>query len=125
MSTLYLIRGLPGAGKSTLAKALNVQHIEADMYHIVDGVYRFAPEKIKAAHEWCQANAAMMLRQGDVAVSNTFTRRWELAPYYAMGAEYVTEITVDNGFTDEELAARTIHAVPVETIKAMRERWEA
>ena len=32
MKELFLLRGLPGAGKSTLAKSLGGKHIEADMY---------------------------------------------------------------------------------------------
>lgn len=94
------------------------------MFHIVNGVYVFNPERIAQAHEWCQNKTRQMLRDGDVVVSNTFTRRWELAPYYEMGADRVAEITVNSQLTDEQLAARTIHAVPVEIIKAMRERWE-
>lgn len=127
MSTLFLIRGLPGSGKSTLADALQRQHVEADMFHIVDGVYTFNPERIKDAHAWCQTRTRQMLADGDVAVSNTFTRRWELAPYYDMniGKPFrIVELTVNTLLTDEELAARTLHGVPVETIKAMRERWE-
>ncbi len=127
MSTLFLIRGLPGSGKSTLAKGwIEAIHIEADMAHMVDGVYMFDLTKIKAAHEWCQDEARRLISEDfDVVVSNTFTRRWELAPYYEMGADTVVEITVNTRLSDEELAARTIHAVPVDTIKAMRERWEA
>ena len=132
MSTLYLIRGLPGVGKSTLADSLHVQHVETDMFFILDGVYRFFPSKIKEAHEWCQARTRQMLADGDVAVSNTFTRRWEMAPYYQMATDgclrvppRVVEITVNVMATNEELAARTIHSVPVDTIRAMRERWEA
>lgn len=97
------------------------------MFHInSDGVYVFQPERVKEAHAWCQDYTRMILKEGrDVAVANTFTRRWELAPYYEMGAERVVEITVNTQLTDAELAARTVHGVPVETITAMRERWEA
>jgi predicted kinase len=128
--TLYLIRGLPGVGKSSLAERLQVQHVEADMFHIVDGVYAFDLNRIKEAHEWCQTRARQMLADGDVVVSNTFTTRWEIAPYYDIAAVQrvparVCEITITSRLTDADLAARTVHSVPVETIRAMRERWEA
>ena len=52
---LYLIRGISGAGKSSLAKSLGGKHIEADMYHLdKNGNYDWEPEKVKEAHAWCQ-----------------------------------------------------------------------
>ena len=43
MKELILLRGLPGAGKSTLAKRVCNQHIEADMFFMK----LFFIEKIK------------------------------------------------------------------------------
>ena len=52
---LILLRGLPGAGKSTLAKMMSDSHYEADMYFTNDeGEYHFDPLKLKQAHQWCQ-----------------------------------------------------------------------
>lgn len=42
---LTLIRGLPGSGKTTLAKQLGVLHVEADMYFMRDGRYQFEDGK--------------------------------------------------------------------------------
>ena len=41
MKELILLRELPGAGKSTLAKRVCNQHIEADMFFMKDGEYKF------------------------------------------------------------------------------------
>jgi len=41
MSKLILVRGLPGSGKSTFAKTFGCLHVEADMFYIVGGKYRF------------------------------------------------------------------------------------
>ena len=41
-------------GKSTLAKRVCNQHIEADMFFMKDGEYKFDPTKLKQAHEWCR-----------------------------------------------------------------------
>lgn len=54
MQTLTLIRGLPGAGKSTLASELvsrepNTKHFEADMFFVEDGMYRFDKSKLNGA----------------------------------------------------------------------------
>ena len=124
MRTLFLIRGLPGVGKSTLAARLHVPHVDADMYYVVNGLYVFDPTRVSAAHAWCQYRTQALLAEGDVAVANTFTRRWELGPYYAMGADRVTEIVVVSALSDDELAARTTHGVPAAAIAAMRARWE-
>lgn len=135
---IYLIRGLPGVGKTTLANRLvgfeNV--FEADHFFI--GVilgtnqvgYRFDPSKIKDAHQACQCGVEDRISayQGvDIAVSNTFTQRWEMEPYYRLRENYdvrIIEITVSVKLSDEELAARCVHGVPVEKITQMRARWE-
>jgi predicted kinase len=46
MATLTIVRGLPGSGKSTYAKSLNVFHIEADMFCMKDGKYEFDAERV-------------------------------------------------------------------------------
>jgi len=126
--TLYLIRGLPGVGKSTLAERLVAYSVEADQFFVKEGVYQFDASQIKEAREFCQKKTRAFLENGhDVAVANTFTRRWEMEAYYDMAKELevtVVEITVQNQMTDEELSKRCVHGVPVETIKRMRERWE-
>lgn len=62
MKELFLLRGLPGAGKSTLAKTIGGKHFEADMYFIKDGEYKFEADKLKMAHNWCaiQTQIAMV-----------------------------------------------------------------
>lgn len=82
---LLLIRGLPGSGKTTMAKKYaqaGYVHCEADQYFEVDGEYRFDGIKLRAAHDDCLRRAIAALDAGrSVVVSNTFTRRWEMAPY--------------------------------------------
>ena len=47
---LILVRGLPGSGKSTIASAIDGSdesyapiHLEADMFFMENGEYKFAP----------------------------------------------------------------------------------
>ena len=58
MKILYLLRGLPGSGKSSVAKSLmNAQtgHVEADMFFMDNkGNYNFDVSKLEEAHKWCQ-----------------------------------------------------------------------
>ena len=133
--TLFAIRGLPGSGKSSLGLLLrDAATIAADDYFIDndDGIYRFDPSKLSAAHADCLQRAQRILALGnDVAVCNTFSQRWELEPYitaaaavYPVPARLVVMDLYDGGLTDSELAARNLHGVPEAGINRMRLRWE-
>jgi uridine kinase len=60
MASMIIVRGLPGSGKSTFAqetleKSPELVWVEADQFFTdSNGVYVFAPAKIKEAHTWCQ-----------------------------------------------------------------------
>ena len=88
MKELFLLRGVPGAGKTTLAKSIGGKHLESDMYFVdpVTGYYNFNPIKLKDAHKWCQNSvaAAMHNNESKIVVSNTFTQKWEMEAYYEM-----------------------------------------
>lgn len=121
---LFLLRGLPGAGKSTLAKSLGGVHFEADMFFETDGKYNFNPSKIKDAHEWCRDNVElkMSIPSDRIVVSNTFTQGWEMEPYFKLAEEYgykVYSLIVENRHEGEN-----IHGVPYETLNKMRKRFE-
>ena len=134
MPTLYLIRGISGSGKTTLARAIfrgeqATDMMAADDYFYEEGEYRFNPSDLPKAHAWCLEEARSTLEEGACAiVHNTFTQRWEMEPYIKladeMGARLVVVSTYDGGCTDEELAERNSHGVPLEAIKSMRARWE-
>lgn len=115
-----LIRGLPGSGKSTIAKGMVAEgfvHFEADMFFTVDGVYAYDATRIRDAHAWCQQMTRQALKEGRrVVVSNTFTRLQEMEPYRTMG----TKVRV--------LEARgnwpNTHGVPAAMVERMAQRWE-
>ena len=125
---LYIVRGIPGSGKSTFAKTLvskDYCHKETDMYFFgLSGKYKFDPTKIKDAHKWCQdeVNNLMKLEYSPIAVSNTFTQEWEIEPYLELAKTYgykVFSIVVENrhGGTNE-------HGVPEEKLEQMKNRFE-
>lgn len=128
---LYLLRGIPGAGKSTLAKQLGDTHFETDSYFMVDGEYKFDPTKLKKAHEWCQGEVELAmihnhvtygLDGSDIVVSNTFTQEWEMEKYYQLANQYdyrVFSIIVENrhGGVNE-------HGVPEDKLQIMKDRFE-
>lgn len=120
---LFIIRGLPGSGKSTIAKQLHgFKHFEADMFFIKNGIYQYDGSKIKQAHEWCQAKVLGELESGnDVCVSNTFTRKYEMQPYIDMAARFgiLPNVIIATG------SFKNVHGVPFEVVEKMRHRWEA
>lgn len=125
MAHLLLIRGLPGSGKSTIARKYaerGYRHYEADMFFITsDGQYVFEPKKIKQAHIWCQQMTHRALAHGkNVVVANTFTTRWEVQPYRDIAANVgcgIEIITATGNY-------KNIHGVPDHAIERMRARWE-
>ena len=135
--SLILVRGLPGSGKTTIARmlvgSLHSQMIEpssllvsADDYFTFVlgeyGEYEFDPEKLKDAHDWCQREAFAAMSDGDdlVVVHNTFTTMWEMNPYLAVAKlhDYSIQVIECKGNFG------SVHDVPAETIDRMRNRWE-
>lgn len=129
MKELFLLRGLPGAGKSTLARSVGGMHIEADRYFMDGDEYKFDASKLKEAHTWCQTKVsnAMLLNytagiNERIIVSNTFTQAWEMQPYYDLAEKYgyrVYSLIVENrhGGVNE-------HGVPEEKLVQMKNRFE-
>ena len=129
MKTLYLLRGVPGAGKSTLAKSLGGVHFETDTYFMENGEYKFDPTKLKDAHRWCQdsVNTAMILNHTaglneTIVVSNTFTQEWEMEPYFELAKTY--DYKVFSLIVENRHGGVNQHNVPEEKIQSMKDRFE-
>jgi predicted kinase len=125
MKNLYLIRGVPGSGKSTFTQTLTPHHWEADMYFInEDGEYKFNIDEIKNAHQWCRdmIEGAMKRNLDKIAVSNTFTQEWEMEPYFKLAEEY--GYTVFSLIVENRHGGETQHGVPSDKVQVMRDRFQ-
>jgi hypothetical protein len=128
--TIFIVRGLPGSGKSTIGGKFGAVRSADDYFTSDRGEYIFDPSKIVAAHAACQQAVKTDLDNGDIAVvANTFCMGWEFTPYIEIAAEVSAAVVVvdlfDGGLDDAGLEARNVHGVSAAGIAAMRARWEA
>ena len=121
---LFLLRGLPGAGKSTLAKSIGGAHFEADMFFMENGEYKFDVTKLKDAHNWCRHSVMDTMKAGEpkVIVSNTFTQEWEMNAYYLLAKEL--GYTVFSLIVENRHDGVNEHGVPQEALDRMKNRFE-
>ena len=133
--TLYIVRGLPGSGKSTFAKKLVSSDFlvcEADKYFIdkETGEYKFDGSKIKDAHRYCQDLVETYMKDSlvndqwyrEIAVSNTFTQEWEMQPYFELAKKY--DYTVFVTIVENYHGGKNVHGVPDDKLEVMCNRFE-
>jgi predicted kinase len=130
---LFLVRGLPGSGKTSLATHIWNEYAicEADQYfYDKEGNYNFDPSKIKDAHAWCKNKVETMMGDHqlneqyypEIAVSNTFTQEWEMEDYFKLAEKYgykVVSLIVENRH-----GGKNVHGVPEDKLEIMKNRFE-
>ena len=123
MRNLILVRGLPGSGKSTFGDLLG-EPIASDDYFMNDGIYEFDASKLRVAHELSRLKCENQMKENKpiIVVTNTFTREWEMKPYFNLAKDYnyrIFTVIVENRHD-----GTNIHEVPSETIEAMKNRFQ-
>lgn len=130
-NTLYLVRGLPGTGKTTFTNLLSSKKrpaIASDDYPGLykDGIYQL--DKAKEAHLWCQQKCEFAIEKGhQPIIHNTFTQDWEIHPYLAIASQYNYSVTfVHCQLVDLPDGHSTVstHGVPLEIVEKMRSRFQ-
>jgi predicted kinase len=131
--TMYIMRGISGSGKSTMAKTLVPEGniFSTDEFFMVNGEYKFNPSKLGIAHKWNFDRVRKAVEDGitPIAVDNTNTQSWEAKNYVDLAKENGYDIQVRESNTPwakdlEELHKKNTHGVPKEAIKRMLDRFE-
>lgn len=138
---LVILRGLPGSGKSYLARKIVEISVgshdyhnfifSADDYFMRRGTYQYDPTKIQEAHTFNQQRAFGAMKNGvsPVIIDNTNTQMWEIKPYAMVASKYayiieILEPCTPWAFNEKELSRRNTHGVPRVKLKEMLMRYE-
>lgn len=121
---LIILRGIPGAGKTTFAELLNGEICCADDYLIINGKYTWSIENSKVAHSKCQEKCeSLMEKQTEtIIIANTNTTESQLHIYYMLAKQFgykVFSVIVENRHN-----GKSTHSVPEETINKMINRFQ-
>lgn len=138
---MVLMRGPPGSGKSHLSRALVDKTLGnsdyrnhvfgADDYFMVNGVYKFQPDRLDDAHRFNQNNVRAKAVAGwsPIIVDNTNMKHWEMHAYVQIASENGYLVQILEPVTHwrksaRALAARNVHGVPEPKIKTMLLNYE-
>ena len=134
---MFVMRGLPGSGKSTIVKRLSQVYpgavvCSADNYFISEeGVYEHDRSKLKDAHEYSTRNAREACEAGKnvVIVDNTNVTKWECVPYFKTASEtdyavLLVEPQTPWKFDGAELFVKNSHNVDRSVIEQRLNKWQ-
>jgi len=141
--TLFIMQGIPGSGKSTMAKLIADKH-EAIIFstddfwydYAEDGkhyTYNYDPARIDEAHRWNQQRCAKeMIAEdgGNIVIDNTNIQRWQAHPYLVLASIFEYDVQVISVQVPVEVAiARQAQRpvdrqIPEEVIRRMHSEME-
>ncbi|NXW93009.1 N4BP2 protein, partial [Alopecoenas beccarii] len=133
---LVLLRGVPGSGKSYLARTLLEDNpggiiLSTDDYFSKHGQYHYDTDCLGEAHDWNRKRAKEAFEMGisPIIIDNTNIQAWEMKPYVTLAQQFKYKVMFREPdtwwkFKPKELERRNIHGVSKEKIKRMLERYE-
>ncbi|GIY43388.1 NEDD4-binding protein 2-like 2 [Caerostris darwini] len=134
--SMIILRGLPGSGKSYLAKYLaslddHCIILSTDDFFNCNGKYVFDWTRLEAAHNWNQRRAkqAVLDGRGPIIIDNTNIEVWEMMPYVSMAKQFgycleILEPGTPWKFKVSALAAKNTHGVRKEKIAKMLAKYQ-
>jgi predicted kinase len=129
--TLYIIRGLPSAGKSTLAKDLSPNwNTSLDDFRVnTTAAPTYDPNTYPLLVARVQQLVTQWMKEGrtPIAAANVNWSRSDVNDWLLLAASYgyrAAVVHVETDLTDEQLAARSETKAPIDAIRRFRERWQ-
>lgn len=134
--TVFIMRGVSGSGKSTIARAIQKIYpsavlCSADNYFIREGEYHFSADDLGSAHKYCQklAEEAVKNDTNVIIIDNTNVKRWEMKFYMDLARQYlyhkvIVEPKIDWRNDPSLLASRNTHDVDENTIRKKIKAFE-
>lgn len=133
--TLYVLRGLPGSGKSRVAQKLaqrpNTVVCTVDDYFCVDGKYVFDPYKLQEYHERNFERARSFMAEGkNIVIDNPNILKCIYRPYVFAASRYGYSVVIRTIGQPKDPESwhtcflRNIHDVPKSAIRRMGEQFE-
>lgn len=136
-----ILRGLPGSGKSSLAKQIledtvkgdaKNHIISADNFFIRGEKYVYDPAKISEAHQYANTTFCQFASEGKspLIVDNTHRQYWEMYHYLSVAIQYdyhieLMEPATPWKFNASKLSQKNTHGVPLNKIEKMRDDYES
>lgn len=127
--TVVIMRGIPGSGKSAVAKAIAAGvNCIASADHYFEKKGRFRAAELQEAHDSCKARFTELLEKKErmVIVDNTNVKKRDFIWYEreASRHRYAVVYVVMAEMNPEICYKRNQHQVPFDTIKRMSEEFE-
>lgn len=136
---IYIMRGLPGSGKSTRAHEIKTSAppqnfgliLSTDDFFTKDGVYKWDLSLCGKAHLWNQDRCKEAMENGlmKIIIDNTNLDIREMLPYIQLAEKHGYEIYISEPNTDwkydvDECYKKCIHHVDKGKIRSMHNRWQ-
>jgi len=135
---LFIIRGLPGSGKTTLANSIlgtgaGIIHSSDDFFTSKKNVFHFDKLKLNEALKFNQKQCEESCSKGilRIIVDDNHVKRWSVKPIIETGKKYNYKIIIREPETTwwktrnvNEMAKRSKHNYSTNIIKKLLEMWD-